>query len=246
MLSPICATKLVFTIVFNNVPYNDELTTDWGMSCFIKGTEKTILFDTGCNGKILLDNMEKLKIDPKEIDAIFLSHIHYDHVGGLWVILEKKSNVMLYIPKSSPTEFRKTIEEKNAKYTLVDKPIEICEGIYSSGELGDIELKEQSLIIDTKRGLIIITGCAHPGIVNIARSAYKLHDKNIYLILGGFHLIEYSEEDIKNIIQELKKIGVRKVGPSHCTGDRAIELFKQAWGRDFLDLGCGAVFELEY
>ncbi|MEA3432007.1 MAG: MBL fold metallo-hydrolase, partial [candidate division WOR-3 bacterium] len=89
-----------------------------------------------------------------------------------------------------------------------------------------------------------VTGCAHPGIVNIVRKAKELLNKNIYLVLGGFHLMAYSEKEVKEIIKELEELGVEKIAPSHCTGGRPIELFREAWGENFLDLGCGAVFKV--
>jgi 7,8-dihydropterin-6-yl-methyl-4-(beta-D-ribofuranosyl)aminobenzene 5'-phosphate synthase len=62
------------TIVYDNNPFDEKLERDWGFSCFIKGLEKSILFDTGTNGRSLLSNMEKLGILPEEIDLVFLSH----------------------------------------------------------------------------------------------------------------------------------------------------------------------------
>ena len=244
--SPILADKIVITILYNNISYNEDLTTAWGFSCFIKGTEKNILFDTGGDGKILLENMEKLNISPEEIDIIFLSHIHQDHVGGVWYILKKNNKVTVYLPKSFSEQFKERVKKTGAEFIAVDNTIKICGNIYSTGELGGFWLKEQSLIIDTKKGLIVVTGCAHPGVANIVKKANELSDKNVYLVMGGFHLMAYSEKDVKKIIKELKKMKVEKVGPSHCTGGRPIELFRESWGEDFFDLGCGAIFELEF
>lgn len=185
-------------------------------------------------------------IEPGDIDIIFLSHIHQDHVGALWNVIEKNSEVTVYLLKSFPEEFKGRVKKSGAVLISVDKPIEICDNVFSNGELGGIWIKEQSLIINTKKGLIIVTGCAHPGIVNIVKTAKEFLNKNIYLVMGGFHLRSYSENEVKNIINELKKLEVTKVGPSHCTGGRPIELFKESWGEDFFDLGCGAIFELEF
>ncbi len=235
--------SLVFTIVYNNVPYNENLTTAWGMSCLIELPGKSILFDTGEDGSILLDNMRKLKIDPKNIDLVVLSHIHSDHVGGLWSLLEQNKDIVVYLPESFPEGFKNRIIETGAKFISVQKHTKIYENVYSTGELGGIWMREQSLIIDTPKGLIVVTGCAHPGIVNIVKKAKELLNKNIYLVLGGFHLMAYSEKEVKEIIKDLKEIGIQKIAPSHCTGGKPIELFKEAWGENFLELGCGAVFK---
>ena len=236
---------LVFTIVYNNVPYNENLTTVWGFSCLIDLKDKNLLFDTGGDGSILLDNMRKLKTDPKNINIVVLSHIHSDHTGGLWSFLEQNNDVVVYLPASFPEDFKKRIRETGARFISVQTHTKIYENVYSTGELGETRLKEQSLIIDTPKGLIVVTGCAHPGIVNIVKKAKELLSKNIYLVLGGFHLMAYSEKEVKGIIKELEELGVEKIAPSHCTGGRPIELFREAWGENFLDLGCGAVFEVE-
>ncbi|MCK4256798.1 MBL fold metallo-hydrolase, partial [candidate division WOR-3 bacterium] len=172
------------------------------------------------------------------------SHIHADHVDGLWSLLEKNKNIVVYLPKSFPEDFKNRITNKEAMCVSVKKYTMIYEDVYSTGEMGGIWLKEQSLIIDTPKGLIVVTGCAHPGVVNIVKKAKELLNKNVYMVLGGFHLMAYSEAEVNEIIEDLKELDIEKIAPSHCTGGRAIELFREAWGENFYDLGCGAVFEL--
>jgi 7,8-dihydropterin-6-yl-methyl-4-(beta-D-ribofuranosyl)aminobenzene 5'-phosphate synthase len=104
--------------------------------------------------------------------------------------------------------------------------------------------KEQALIVDTSQGLVVITGCAHPDIANMAEHATKYLDKNIYLLMGGFHLAGRSGTEIREIIQRLKALDVKKVAPSHCTGDTAIHMFREAWKEDFLEGGLGADIEV--
>ncbi len=237
---------LRFTVLYNNVPQNEALITDWGFACLIEKGDEKILFDTGGDGDILLSNMEHLEIAPSDIDMVLLSHIHADHVGGLGTLLERNSDVIVYLPASFPDDFKDMTADLGAFVRPVSEFTEICEDVYSTGEMEAMWLKEQALIIDTPQGLIVVTGCAHPGIVNIARRSKDLLDKELYMLLGGFHLLAYSEEQVREIIGDLKKLDVHTVGPSHCTGGRPIELFKEAWGDDFLDLGCGAVFEIEY
>jgi 7,8-dihydropterin-6-yl-methyl-4-(beta-D-ribofuranosyl)aminobenzene 5'-phosphate synthase len=240
----ICFTEDInFTVVYNNIPFREDLRTAWGISIFIEGLEKNILFDTGGDGSILLSNMEKLEIDPKEIEAVILSHIHLDHIGGIEEILEKNENISVYIPYSFPVDFKNFIGKNTKEVVSVEKPIKVCKRVYSTGELGT-GIKEQSLVIHTKKGLIIITGCAHPGIVNIVRFARNYFKSEIYLVIGGFHLMAYSEKQVNDIIKQLRELGVKKVGPSHCTGGRPIELFKEEWGDDFIDLGCGAKIKI--
>ena len=245
MMTPLLADKLSFTVVFNNVASDKHLATEWGMACVIQGTEKTILFDTGSDGQILIKNMELLGYEPAEIDYVFISHAHWDHTGGLHDFLDENNDVTIFVPSSAPDELTSSINEQGAQFIPVAEQTKICSNVYSTGEMKGMGVAEQALVIDTNDGLIVITGCAHPGVVNIAARAKEISDQQITLLFGGFHLIKHSDEEIERIITELRKFGVRRVGPSHCTGDRAIALFKAAWKDDFIDLGCGARFELK-
>ena len=153
------------TVIYDNNPYKEGLETGWGFSCLVTGMEKSILFDTG-PGQVLLDNMEKLAVKPDEIDIVFLSHIHGDHTGGLNSFLEKNSNVTVYLLKSFPEKFKDEVRSSGAKIVEIQQSLKICEDVYSTGQVGGW-MKEQSVIIRTDKGLAIITGCAHPGIVKI-------------------------------------------------------------------------------
>jgi len=129
------AKNLTMTIIYDNNPYNEELETRWGFSCLVEGLEKTILFDVGGEGSVLLKNMEKLKIDPGTIDVIVLSHIHYDHIGGLSSFLEKNSLVTVYMPGSFPQSIKDEVRQVGAKLIEVYNSMEICKNAYSTGEL---------------------------------------------------------------------------------------------------------------
>jgi len=235
---------LNLTIIYDNNPYDNRLDTRWGFSCYIQGTEKTILFDVGGEGSVLLSNMEKLKIDPKAVNAIVLSHVHYDHIGGLSYFLKKNQNVTVYMPQSLPESVKDTVRLAGAHVVDVHKPIKICKDVYSTGELGDF-IKEESLIIKTSKGLIVITGCAHPGIVNIVKRAKEMLKSDVYLALGGFHLCWMSPSKVKKIINGVKKEGVKKVAPCHCSGDIARKQFERAYGKDFILVGAGKTITIK-
>ena len=236
--SPIPLGILQITVTYDNNPYLAGLETAWGFSCLIKGAEKTILFDTGGDGSILLANMKKLGLDPVEIDIVALSHYHGDHIGGLYHFLEKNSGFTLYALKSFPGGFKKDIERYGVKVIEVRKPMKICENVYSTGELGTW-IKEQSLIIQTDEGLIVITGCAHPGIVEIVSKAKDLIKDDVLLAMGGFHLGGESDARINKIISDLKELEVRYIGPCHCSGNNARRLFKNEYGDNYINIGVG-------
>lgn len=237
-------TPLKFTILYDNYLYEQGTKPDWGFSCLIEGTEKVILFDTGTQPDILLHNVDHLGVDLKKVEQIVISHDHHDHIGGLAKVLDRNPNVSVYLPVSFAYEIIRGVETKKAKVVSVDEPVEICPNVYSTGEMG-VQIKEQSLIINTKKGLIIVTGCSHQGIVNILKRAKELFDRPIYLVFGGFHLGGMADAKVEAIIRDFKEIGVEKCGATHCTGDRPIELFKKAFGDNYVPMGTGRVLEIK-
>ncbi len=152
------------TIIIDNESFQSGLRSDWGFSCLVEIEKRKILFDTGANGNMLIDNMEKLKLDPSKIDTVFLSHNHWDHTGGLQKLLEINRDVKVYRPEFS------------------SKPIEFLPNLITTGMLANIE---QSLIIKTSKELVVIGGCSHPGLENILQVARNLG--KVYAVLGGFH-----------------------------------------------------------
>jgi 7,8-dihydropterin-6-yl-methyl-4-(beta-D-ribofuranosyl)aminobenzene 5'-phosphate synthase len=104
--------------------------------------------------------------------------------------------------------------------------------------MGD-ETYEQSLVIDTDKGLIVITGCAHGGIVEIAKKAQTMLGKKIALLIGGFHLMYKDEAGIKQAVDELLTMDIDFVCPTHCSGDMAIDRFKHAFAKRFIAGGAG-------
>lgn len=234
---------LKFTILYDNYVHKEGTKSDWGFSCLIEGTENTILFDTGTQGGILLHNVNQLNVDIETVKQIVISHNHGDHTGGLSTILDINHDVSVYLPISFPHEFVKSVENKQAQVISVEEPLEICENVFSTGEMGD-RIKEQSLIINHHKGLIIVTGCSHQGIVNILKHAKKLLNRPIYMVFGGFHLGGTPDEELNDIVQSFQDIGVEKCGATHCTGERAIALFRKAFGENFLDMGTGKILEI--
>jgi 7,8-dihydropterin-6-yl-methyl-4-(beta-D-ribofuranosyl)aminobenzene 5'-phosphate synthase len=230
------------TILYDNNTYDYRLKSSWGFSCLIELEKKTILFDTGGDGEILLYNMRVLNKDPKAIDMIVLSHIHGDHTGGLWSLLRENPTLKVYIPNSFPQEFERRVKKHGGEVVRVDASLEIDRGIYSTGEM-DHGIKEQSLIISTPKGMILVTGCAHPGIVEIIKEAKSITKEDIYMAIGGWHLSSAGEREIKGIIEAFLRMGIQRVAPCHCTGDRALAMFKSEYGGNFIQAGVGSVIK---
>jgi 7,8-dihydropterin-6-yl-methyl-4-(beta-D-ribofuranosyl)aminobenzene 5'-phosphate synthase len=235
--------ELRLTVVFNNVPQRPGLTAGWGFSCLIEGLDKTILFDTGGDGTVLLANMRRMGLRAKDVGAIVLSHIHADHTGGLDEFLAEHAGLEVWLPAEFPDSFKHAVAGWGARVRPVIAGGRLFGHAWSTGPLSD-GIAEQALILDTPKGLVVVAGCAHPGIDRIAETAGRLAGKRIHLLMGGFHLGGAGRTKLEAIIARLRALGVEKVAPSHCTGAAAIARFRQAWGEDFVEGGLGAVIEV--
>jgi 7,8-dihydropterin-6-yl-methyl-4-(beta-D-ribofuranosyl)aminobenzene 5'-phosphate synthase len=233
------------TIVYDNNNYTRQLTSAWGFSCTVKVAQKTILFDTGGDGGVLLANMTKLGIRPSEIDVIVLSHIHGDHTGGLKEFLRHNSRVTVYLPQSFPTQIKHDISSCGAEVKSIHRPEELFEGVFTTGELNS-GIEEQSLLIKVSEMFCTITGCAHPGIVNIIKQVKKIAGKEIYLAMGGFHLTWAFSSQIRYTAERLRRLGVQNIAPCHCSGDTARRIFKDYFGENYIDSGTGKEITIKH
>jgi 7,8-dihydropterin-6-yl-methyl-4-(beta-D-ribofuranosyl)aminobenzene 5'-phosphate synthase len=209
------------TIIYDNTTSRADLEADWGFSALIEAKGKRILFDTGANGIILLSNMQKLGIDPKKVQDVFISHLHWDHTGGLSSFLQVNNQVKLWTP-SYILEAERTKE-----FYEVKTPTKLYEGIYSTGELEGIE---QSLCVETEEGIIIIVGCSHPRIENILKTASQFGQ--IYGIIGGLH---------ENRPEALRNLGLICV--THCTQYKSE--IKSLYTEKYVEGGAGKIIEIK-
>ena len=240
------------TILYDNKSVSDSIMTDNGFSCLIESGGNTCLFDAGRIPEKLIINMDRLKADYSNIDLIFITHIHVDHMGGLQELLARGNKPVLYMPYSYPQLIGEPPSDRADSdwLTLLDQykpmvselirkkePVAVGNIGYSTGMIEDITC-EQSLIIPTSKGLVIITGCAHPGIVKIVKQAKSLIKQDVYLVLGGFHLASTDPVEVNNIAQELRKL-TRLIGPCHCTGEKAMKIFHNVFKEDYIDIKAG-------
>ncbi len=237
-------SPIEMTVVYDNNPYDNNLRTDWGFSCFVSGLSKTLLFDTGKDGQILLSNMKKLDIDPRSVEVVILSHEHRDHTSGLSAFLKERPGIEVWVPYFFGPSFREKVNNEGGRFVKVNSFQNICEGATTTGVIQGW-IKEQSLVVETPRGLVLMTGCAHPRIINVIDRVRELWGKDIYLAMGGFHLVGFPAREIREIIVHFRKIGVKKAGPCHCSGDEARKLFELEYGRDFVQVGIGRRIQVQ-
>ena len=182
----------------------------WGFSCLVDHTQR-ILFDTGDDGQKLINKFEKANIDPKRVDKVVLSHNHWDHVDGLKGFQKFNSEAEVIYPNT------------------FSAPTEISPGIFSTGMLG-VFPKEQSLVVKTREGNVVITGCAHPGLERILQTARKLGP--VYGVFGGFH----------GFSKFVELEGIPLIAPCHCT--QYTEQIRQEYRHQFKQIMAGSVIDI--
>ncbi len=236
------AGPLRITVLFDNTVADQRLQADWGFAALIERGGHTLLLDAGANPGVFGANLDSLRIDPRRIEVIAISHAHGDHTGGLPALTARGVQAPLYGLQSFPAAFR---DGAGRAFPVRDAAPgqELSPGVFTTGEMVDpaVGIPEQALVIPTDSGLVIVTGCAHPGIVAIVRRAAETYHAPVYLVAGAFHLLQKTDAEVDAIIAEFRRLGVRRVGATHCTGERAIARFAAAYGRDFVTLGAGRV-----
>jgi len=155
--------------------------------------------------------MKRLGIEAESISKVVISHEHRDHAGGLRTLVKMNGKVRVFEPDSC------------------SELTQISPGIHSTGPLG-ASVIEQSLVVGTEKGNIVVTGCAHPGLENILKQARQLG--KIYGVVGGFHAFAS--------LRELR--GIEVIAPCNCT--EAKEEIRQEWPTQFREIKAGSIIEI--
>ncbi len=248
-----------------------------GLSYYIEYNGTHLLFDCG-SGPHSQDNAHRLGIDLKDLDAVVLSHSHYDHAAGYRDLIENgQGSKKLFIgdhffeKKYAKAESRYTdlsagfdeaflhahgIEQHvvaghdeifpgvhvvtafprvNAFETIPERFVRLTPGGFVSDDFCD----EICLALQASEGLIVLVGCAHPGILNMVQHVQEVLNQPVIAVYGGTHLKEASDERIETTISELKTLGVETLGLSHCSGDNCEVLLHAHEEVTSLHLGTG-------
>jgi len=233
--------QIIIKIIYDNCRADDSFQEGWGFSCLVDLGHRKILFDTGADSKAFFSNLQKFGISCEEITDVVCSHKHSDHVAGLREIIGKlKSNSRLFLPKKFPTKKLPLTIKKE----IVENFKEIDSGIYSLVLKGGLFLYEQSLLLQTQKGIVVITGCAHPGIVRLLTEVQTRLKQPIHLVLGGFHLFRKKQSQIDEIVSQFQALKVQIAAPCHCSGKLAIARFEQAYQDRFYKIGTGTILNI--
>ncbi len=232
-------------IVYNNIPGDPDpdLKAEGGFGAWVEIDGKAILFDAGGDASILMDNLRAMSLDRGRLEAVVISHNHWDHVYGLPVALGvRRLRPEVHVPEPARALLQQQIP--GANLVAGEKSHRILDGVWSVGPIQTIfrnaPLSEQALVVKRGEGIYVLTGCAHPGIVGIVEKSKELFpDAPILLVAGGFHLMDHTEGEIADISAAFRRLGVKRIAPSHCTGEAAIEHFRREWKEDFLRLYLG-------
>ena len=250
--------------------------------------EHRVLFDTGMSPDGLVENLRRLGYSPKDLEAIVLSHGHFDHTTGMDGLMrtlgrasmpvylhpEAWSRRRLLLPGREPFELPtpsksaiegagfQVIDETQPSFLLdrsllitgeVDRTTEFEKGMPIQQAWRDGEWQPDPLVLDDQaavlnvrdKGLVVITGCGHAGIINILRYARKLTGiGRVYAVLGGFHLGYPFDAIIPHVCDALAEIRPQVIVPAHCTGWKAVHALAARFPNAFVQNSVGTRFEL--
>ena len=203
---------LEIRIVYDNTSIEAGVQPDWGFAALVTLDGRRVLFDTGAKADLFMENLRRLEIKPISIEHLVISHNHGDHTGGIKLLSTQNPRIKVHMPEAR------------------SGPFEVVPGIYSTGPV-EGQPREQALVIETPKGIVLLTGCSHPGIVKMVEAAEKQRGKNsVRLLLGGFHMLQQNADQINSTISRLKQLNVASAIPTHCSGDLTIKLFREAFG----------------
>lgn len=215
-------------LVDNNSRIDNYLLSEPALSLYLEVDGKKVLFDCGYSD-IFVKNAQRLNIDLSSVDCIVLSHGHDDHTGGLKYLPEGINLI------AHPNIFDKKVDDNGIEYgcpvsqaQLEDKfNVKLIKSTHWITKnlcyLGEIEnnssddIDDTALVYNSSKGLIIIVGCSHSGIINIIKYDQKITgEKTIYTIIGGMHLLNMSEQELEFLAKELLSYNINYIYPCHC------------------------------
>ncbi|HLD45876.1 MAG: hypothetical protein A2293_03070 [Elusimicrobia bacterium RIFOXYB2_FULL_49_7] len=190
-----------------------------------------------------------MKIDLSKIKHIVLSHNHWDHVDGLWGLLKHHYGIRVYLCPKFGKPLSDRIRRAGAIPVTVQGWKAMEHGIYLTaqmiGRYKDKPIAERSLVISSGETLVIITGCAHAGAEAIIKQIKaKFPGKRIAALMGGLHLKDMSQIQIRRTVTSLQASGIQKLMACHCTGAMGLKAVQKSYGRNSQMIKAGSKIAL--
>ncbi len=222
----LAAGPVEIQVVYDNTAAEAGFRADWGFAAVVTANGRRVLFDSGTKPELFMENLKLLQVDPATLESVLISHAHGDHMGGLARLRALNPKLTVHLP------------ERLGAY-------EIAPGLWSTG-IVEGQPPEQALAILTPKGLVLLTGCSHPGVVKMVEAAETQRGvSSLRLLLGGFHMLQQSAAYIHSTLDRLRELRVERLAATHCTGDLAIKMFREAYGARFESAGAGKRIVLE-
>jgi 7,8-dihydropterin-6-yl-methyl-4-(beta-D-ribofuranosyl)aminobenzene 5'-phosphate synthase len=218
-------TENYFQVVFDTThTVSEGYKKGFGYSVFVNYDGEQFLFDTGEDGDVLLSNLQQAHVDLKALKFVAISHDHADHAGGLASIMAVTPKLKVYIAPGHD------VGVDDAQ--IVSDHIKISPNIYllrTHTEKPTAGISDEiSLMLVTRQGPYLFTGCSHTGVATIVDKAKAVAGSDIFYYTGGSRLIHGSKQDIHNVANALKERKVAHVSPGHCSVSHEVaRVFKQ-------------------
>ena len=232
------------TVLYDNTTTTESAPADWGFAALVEHGDDCLLFDTGADGQLLCNAATTLGFDLARVQAIVISHDHWDHTGGVCEALAATGPVPVYLPASASSQLLLNVQRAGGHVEQSAGPLQIFTGVHLTGELAGMP-PEQALVVSTEGGSVVVTGCSHPGIVSILGRAQEVVPGPVALAVGGFHLFRDRPEVVDRVVGQLLDLEVAQIAPTHCTGEPAIRRFQDAFGERCLVAGVGQRLTVE-
>jgi 7,8-dihydropterin-6-yl-methyl-4-(beta-D-ribofuranosyl)aminobenzene 5'-phosphate synthase len=252
------APEVRLTILGDNAVARPGVSATWGFSCLVEAHGHTVLFDTGADAGVLRRNLAALNLVPARIESVIISHHHADHTRGA-PGLGTLPGGRVFIPRLFEEHSKEVVALQSAGLTVmpisratplfdgmvISEPLHFETSLPSTKPTEEYtdEGWEQSLIVDTPKGLVVIVGCSHPGILAMLKQVKRQTDRPLHLVIGGFHLLGQTEPQVRQLATAMRSMGVAHVSAAHCSGEVAVHSFRDIFGDPYVSAGVGAVIE---